>query len=424
MNKNLIAKPTPQQLLWQEQELGVLIHYIMDIYAPDLDPKDIKTAKVRTALSPDKITPTDLDVEQWVHAAALTGARYAVLVANHCSGFSLWQTKANDYCTRSLKWKNGKGDIVKDFIDACKKYNLKPGLYYSTAVNGYYDISDEVPHDYKAPYYREYVKIVEAQITELWSQYGELFEIWFDGGIIPLEKGGPDLEPILRKHQPNALCFGGPKGYINNLRWVGNEDGLAPENCWATTNENDNCGGSFYGSIYCPAETDTPNRSASAFGGGWAWKKNEKHFVRSPEELLDCYIKSVGRNSNLLLGMAIGTSGKFEDEAQFADFGKLLKETFLHPVATTGNNFLTENKKYILKIPKDKTGKYIVIRENIEKGQHIKGFRVFIDNKLIYKGECIGHKRIIPYNIHPDSDITIEITDAVDGWSLKDITIY
>ena len=105
-----------------------------------------------------------------------------------------------------------------------------------SGCNGYYDINDERQLDFKSDFYQEYVKNVEAQVTELWSEYGDLFEIWFDGGVIPVEKGGPNLVPILQKYQPNAICFQGPKEYAHNVRWVGNEDGLAPENCWATTN--------------------------------------------------------------------------------------------------------------------------------------------------------------------------------------------
>ncbi len=423
MNTKSVATPTPQQLLWQEQELGVLIHYIMDIYAPELDPKDIKTDKVRTELSPDKINPSSLDVEQWVRSAYEVGARYAILVANHCSGFSLWQTNANDYCTKSLNWKNGKGDIVSDFIDACKKYDIKPGLYYSTAVNGYYNISDEVSHNYFAPYYREYIKNVEAQITELWSKYGELFEIWFDGGIIPLEKGGPCLEPILKKFQPNALCFGGPKGYANNLRWVGNEEGLAPKDCWSAYNEgDDDCQGSFYGKSYCPAETDTPNRKTCAFGGGWAWKKNEEQFVRSPEELLNCYITSVGRNSNLLLGMAIGSSGQFEDEEQFIAFGKLLKKTFGNAISTVVPKKACKSVE--IEVPDNKNGKYLVIRENLFDGQRICDFKVYVNDNVVYEGRSIGNKRIIPLLLESNAKVKVKITDGVDGWSLKDISIY
>ncbi len=423
MKNKHIAVPTSQQLLWQEQELGVLIHYIMDIYAPELTAQEIKSSKVRTALHPSKINPADLDPEQWVRSAWEMGAKYAILVANHCTGFSLWPTRVNDFCTRSLAWKNGNGDIVGDFIKACKKYGLKSGLYYSAGVNGYYNISDEVPHDYHAPYYQEYVRNVEAQITELWSEYGELFEIWFDGGLIPAEKGGPNLEPILKKYQPNALCFQGPKGCPHNLRWVGNEEGLAPENCWATTGAEDELSGDPCGDCYCPAETDTPNRSNSAFGGGWAWKEGENDAVRSPEELLDCYIKSVGRNSNLLLGMAIGTSGQFEDEEQFIAFGKLLRKTFGQAIIETDCKKLGGNT-FTLTLPADKPGKYLVLRENIENGQRIRGFRVTVNGTPIYESACIGHKRIIPLSLDAGSAVTVEITDSADGWQLRDAAIY
>ncbi len=434
MTDSNIPKPTSQQLFWQEQELGVIIHYIMDIYAPHMTPSQIKSKKVRKKLHPSKINPTNLDVDQWIRSAKELGAKYAVLVANHCTGFSLWQTKVNDYCTRSLSWKNGEGDIVADFIEACKKYNIKPGLYYSTTVNGYYGISDRKKHNYHAPYYQEYVRNVEAQVAELWSQYGELFEIWFDGGIIPKKNGGPDLEPILKKYQPNAVCFQGPLGHPHNIRWVGNEDGFAPENCWATTNmgktdfdgtkeDFDSGVGTPYGKYYIPAETDTPNRSTKSFGGGWAWKKHQGHKVRSPEELLDCYIKSVGRNSNLLLGMAISPSGQFEDEEQFIEFGKLLKDTFSQPIAEKSCD-KTEVTKFTLKLPNDKSGKYLVIREKIDDGQHIRGFRVSVEGKTVYEGKCIGHKQIIPLQIPSNSTVTVEITGAVEGWQLRDIGIY
>ncbi len=432
--KTILAKPTPEQLLWQEQELGVLIHYVIEIYDPTLTPAEIKSDKVRTALHPSKINPSNLDPEQWVRSAWEMGAKYAVLVANHCNGFSLWPTKVNDYCTRSLAWKDGKGDIVGDFIKACQKYGLKPGLYYSVNANGYYNISDWDKHDYHAPYYQEYLRNVEAQITELWSEYGALFEIWFDGGVLPAEEGGLQLESMLHKYQPNALCFQGPKSHLHNLRWVGNEEGLAPENCWATTNAGDaaydgtviveQAGiGHPVGKYYWPAETDTPNRARNSYAGGWAWKAGQGHMLRSPEELLDCYIKSVGRNSNLLLGMAINTDGQFEDEEQFIAFGKLLRKTFGQATLEKicGEN---ENRSITLNLPQDKAGQYLVIREKIDEGQHIRGFRVLLDGEEVYASACVGHKRIVPLDMNAGASVTFEITEAIEGWQLRDVGIY
>ena len=334
----MAAKPTKEQLVWQDMELGVLIHYCLEIYRPELKGDWYKTERVREAVPPESLDPKKLEPSQWVRSAAELGAKDAVLVANHCTGFSLWDTKVNDFSIAHTKWRGGGGDICREFVEACREYGLKPGFYYSTGCNGYYNINDNWKWDYRSPVYQAYVKNVEAQVTELWTEYGELFEIWFDGGIVPPEQGGPDLTPILKKHQPRAICFQGPRDYPHDIRWVGNEDGLAPENCWAATNAGEarydgtvpeeKAGvGDPDGKYWWPAECDMPNRTHAAFGGGWGWRAGEEHLLYTPEQLLDCYIRSVGRNANMLMGMSISTDGDFQDEAQLASFGRLIRET-------------------------------------------------------------------------------------------------
>lgn len=415
------AVPTKQQLRWADMEIGVIIHYIMDIYNPDF--KGYKTDKVRTEISPDRINPQNLDPEQWVRSAKELGAKYAVLVVNHCTGFSLWQTKVNDYSCASLKWKNGRGDILREFVDACKKYGVEPGVYYSTGCNGYYNINDEVKHDYFADYYRDYVKCVEAQVKEIWSEYGEMFEIWFDGGIIPKEKGGPDIYPLLKKYQPDAIAFQGPAGYPHNIRWVGNEYGFAPENCWGSVNadENNNLTAAPDGELWIPAETDFPNRSNDAFGGGWGWKENQENYVFSPEHLLDCYVKSVGRNTNMLLGMAIATDGSFQDEEQFVKFGELLKKTFSNPVDEISE---PDGKTIILKNKNRQPLKYLTLCEDITGGHGVYEFEVFADGEPIYKGECIGHKRITELKGISPCEIKVEIKKCTADAKIKLAAIY
>lgn len=429
-----IAKPTKQQLAWHDWELGVLIHYCMEIYRPELKGNWFKTARVREALDPKTIHPKNLEPEQWVRSAAALGAKYAVLVANHGTGFSLWNTKVNDFSIAHTDWRSGGGDICREFVDACRKYGLKPGFYYSIVCNGYYDINNDEPQDYRGSKYQHYLECVEAQLKELWSQYGELAEIWFDGGVIPPEQSGLDLTPLLLKYQPNAICFQGPGDYPHNVRWVGNEDGLAPENCWATTNAgearydgtvNDEQSGTGDpdGKYYRPAETDMPNRTHEAFGGGWAWQPNEEHLRFSPEQLLDCYIRSVGRNSNLLLGMAIGTDGSFQDEEQFARFGALIRETFGNPAALVENP-VPKAGKVTVSLPENQPVKFVVIREEISEGQHIRGFRVCADGQCVYESECVGHKRIIPLNNICADLITVEITKSAGNVKIRDIAVY
>ena len=428
-----LARPTKQQLAWHEMELGVLIHYCMEMYRPELTGDWYKTDAVREAIAPRTIHPTKLDPEQWVRCAAEMGAKYAVLVAKHCTGFALWDTKVNDCSIAHTDWRGGGGDVCREFIAACEKYGLKPGFYYSTVCNGYYNINDNLPQDTHSESYQAYVKCVEAQVKELWSKYGALAEIWFDGGVIPPEQGGPDLLPLLRKYQPGAICFQGPRSWPHNVRWVGNEDGLAPGNCWATTNagearydgtlpEEQAGVGDPDGKYYWPAETDMPNRTHAAFGGGWSWQPGEEHLCYTPEQLLDCYIRSVGRNSNLLLGMAISRDGDFQDEAQFRAFGKLLRATFGSPLAVLENPALTDGRCAI-DLDQPQRVKYMVLREDISEGQRIRGFRILADGKPVYTSECVGHKRIIPFAELTARRITVVITDAAGAPILRDVAL-
>lgn len=414
------AKPTKKQLEWADMEIGVLIHYLMEIYNPEF--KKYKTEAVRTELSPDRVNPTKLDPEQWVRSAYELGAKYAVLVTNHCTGFSLWQTEVNDYSVASIKWKDGKGDVLAEFVEACKKYGLKPGVYYSTGCNGYYGINDELKWDYKSEQYQNYVKCVERQVEEIWSKYGEMFEIWFDGGIVPKEIGGPDIFSLLKKYQPDAIAFQGPPEHPHNVRWVGNENGYAPENCWSTFNPDSNdLNGQPDGEVWAPAETDFPNRTNDAFGGGWGWRENEEDKVRSSENLLNCYLSSVGRNSNMLIGMAISTDGDFQDEEQFIEFGKLLKETFGEPITRLCN---CKGNSFTIQLNKEKHPRYLTLCEDITNGHNIFDYSVFADGKEIYHGECIGHKRIIPLDSSNTDKLEIVINKSDSEPCLRSIELY
>ena len=428
------AKPTEQQLAWHEMELGVLIHYCLEMYHPELPGDWFKTAAVRQALAPDTIHPKKLEPEQWVRCAAEMGAKYAVLVAKHATGFALWDTKVNDFSIAHTDWRGGGGDVCREFIEACKKYGLKPGFYYSTVCNGYYDVNDSQPQDTRSEAYRAYAECVEAQVRELWSNYGALAEIWFDGGVIPPEEGGPDLVPLLRKYQPDAICFQGPREWPHNVRWVGNEEGFAPENCWAATNAgearfdgtvpDEQAGvGDPDGRYYWPAETDMPNRKRSAFGCGWVWQPNEEKWRYSPEELLECYICSVGRNSNLLLGMAITQDGDFQDEEQFRKFGERIRETFGNAKKTIDAPHLKDMRCEI--VPDGgQPIRYLVIRENIAEGQRVRGFRILADGNVVYESACIGHKRIIPFDGLSAQKLVFEITKAVGQPQIRDICLY
>ena len=230
-----LVLPTPEQVEWADCELGVIIHLDLPVFSGEN--YDFRK-HFGDPLPASIFAPDALDTDQWARAAAGMGAKYAVLVAKHCTGFCLWPTKAHGYSVASSPWKDGQGDVVREFVDACRKYDVLPGLYYSVSCNQYMNVDNPgLMRDRDPEKQRAYNEMALEQLTELWTNYGELFEIWFDGGCLPPEEGGPDVAALLSHLQPNAVVFQGPRGLPSRLRWVGNERGVADENCSSIMNE-------------------------------------------------------------------------------------------------------------------------------------------------------------------------------------------
>jgi alpha-L-fucosidase len=394
--------PTKAQLDWADAEIGVLIHFDLQVFKPDYEWR----RDMGKHPGPSVFNPTDLDTDQWIKAAKAAGAKYAVLVAKHCSGFSLWPTKAHGYSVKNSLWKNGEGDLVADFIASCKKYGLKPGIYASTTANGFLQVDNPGkvlsgdPEEQK-----RYNKIVETQLTELWTNYGPLFEIWFDGGVLPVEKGGFDILSMVQKLQPNTIAFQGPFGYDNNIRWVGNEEGVAPYPCWARADSTTSASGVIEikglngnpnGIFWCPGESDFPLRLNSSFQGGWFWHKDQENKIRSLDELMDKYTKSVMRNTNMLLGIVVDDRGLVPDAdvKRMNEFGEKVEKSFSKALAeTSGTGNLFE-----LKLNSAPQIGFVVIQEDISKGEQIRKYELSGKFngiwKSIAKGQSVGHKRI------------------------------
>ena len=398
-SKKATVLPTPSQVEWAEAEIGVIIHFDLVNFRPDYNFR-----KWGTAPPSEIFNPTMLNTDQWLKAAQSLGAKYAVLVAKHCSGFCLWPTKAHDYHIGNTPWKNGKGDIVADFFASCKKYGIKPGLYYSVAANGYLEVDNpgKVVSGDQAEQKR-YNEIAIQQLTELWSNYGEIFEIWFDGGVMAPKDGGPDIAPLLEKLQPKAVVFQGPVGNKNLIRWIGNEDGRAPYPHWSTTDVGTSSAGVITipnlhgdpdGKIWCPGEADFPMRTG--WQGGWFWKATGQKLL-TKDQIIDRYYTSVGHNSNMLLGIVIDTTGLVpaEDCEALADVGMEIQQRFKKPVAeTSGKGGLLE-----LKLGKNPQQiNHVIIQEDIAQGEHIRKYEVeaFIDGKWqkVCEGISVGNKRI------------------------------
>lgn len=397
-----LARPSARQLAWHEQELGMFFHFDIPIWKQGWNWRSWKDSP-----SPSLYNPTRLDTDQWMEAARAMGAKYVVLVAKHCSGFLQWQSDLYDYGVRQSPWRGGKGDLVRDFTDSARRYGLKPGLYASVSANGWLGVDNpglvNRGKGGDAEAQRRYARVCERMAEELWTRYGELFEIWFDGGALPPDRGGPDLVPILERHQPGAILFQGPTGANNLIRWVGNERGVAPYPCWGATNtltaEGGDAEGRFPGDpegrYWAPGECDVPVRRHA-----WFWDDESKpHAWRywTDAELMDMYERSVGRNCNLLLNANPNTDGLVPetDFAQYRRFGAAVRARFGHPFATAGG----AGDVLPLALPAVSEIDRLVIQEDISEGHRIRAYRVEGERPeggftTLCSGSCVGHKRI------------------------------
>ena len=424
-----LVLPTKPQIEWSESEIGVIFHFDVVNFKPDYNFRNWGTHPPASVFNPAR-----LSTDQWLEAAHSLGAKYAVLVAKHCSGFSLWPTKAHDYHIGSSPWKNGEGDIVGDFFASCRKYDIKPGLYYSSSVNGYLKVDNPgkvVSGDVAEQ--KRYNEIVIQQLTELWSNYGDIFEIWFDGGVLPLAEGGPDIAPLLNKLQPNAVVFQGPVENKNLLRWIGNEDGRTPYPHWSTTDVGTSSAGVIEipdlhgnpdGKIWCPGEADFPMRTG--WQVGWFWKATDQRLL-SKDEIIDRYYTSVGRNSNMLLGLVIDTAGLVpaEDCKILSDVGMEIKRRFDKPLAETSG----KGEAVALKISEKPVEiNHVVIQEDIAQGERIRKYAVeaCADGKWqqVCDGLSVGYKRIQTFPAVKATDIRLVAKESVGQPQIKKLAVY
>lgn len=427
-----VVVPNEKQREWAECELGVMYHFDMQVFNPDYEWRHWGT-------HPDASTfnPTELNTDQWLDAASKIGAKYAVLVAKHCCGFSLWPTEAHGYSVKNSPWRDGQGDIVRDFIESCKKYDIKPAIYASTTANGYYWVDNPGLVQPGGPYTQEeYNAVVEKQLTELWSNYGDLFEIWFDGGVLSPERGGAGVAELVQKLQPDAIAFQGPYGHPNLIRWVGNESGLAPYPCWATADSTTNSDGVVAvegmngrpdAPFWCPGESDCTLRHNSTRQGGWEWAPGEDDRIFTVSELMEKYETSVGRNTNMLLGLVVDPRGLVPegDVQRLEEFGKAIKEKYGSPVATASG----KGRKVEIKFDKPTVLNRAVIQEDISYGERVLEYSLkgrTADGKWVdlALGSNIGHKHIDLFQNIELTAVRLEVNSCKAEPVIRNLAVY
>ncbi|NLC58746.1 MAG: alpha-L-fucosidase [Armatimonadetes bacterium] len=308
-----LVKPTPQQLAWQEAELTLFLHFGINTFT------DREWGEGTE--DPRLFNPSRLDARQWVRVAQEAGFRYAILTAKHHDGFCLWPSRYTDHSVKSSPWRDGKGDVVREFADACHAAGMKMGFYLSP-----WDRHEPSYGD--SPRYNEYFR---NQLTELLSNYGPVAEVWFDGACGEGPNGKrqeydwPSYYAVIRKLQPDALiAICGP-----DVRWVGNEDGVARETEWSVQPAPVGSRSAIDGKAWYPAECDVSIRP------GWFWHAHEDDKVKSLAHLMDIYFKSVGRNSVLLLNVPPNTEGLLAapDVQRLREFRAYLDQAFAEDLA-------------------------------------------------------------------------------------------
>lgn len=269
----------------------------------------------------------------------------------------------------------------------------------------------------------EYVRTAERLSEELWSNYGPLNYVWFDGGALPPGKGGPDLVPILKRHQPRAVAFQGPEGLPAGLtRWVGNENGVANYPSWATVRKlNEEGSGHPDGQFWQPGECDVPLRDNL-----WFWQPNTEHRIRSLNNLMEIYYASVGRNCNLILNASIDRDGLVPaaDLRRFEEFGNEIRRRFGKSLAETSGRGATVE----LALAQPTTIDHVILMEQIAEGERIREYviegLVGGEWKPLCSGQSAGHKRIQRFASTGVSKVRVRVPKFAAEPVIRKLAVY
>lgn len=454
----ILPVPEPKQVEWQQMETYAFIHFGLNTFNDrewgygDTDPKTFN--------------PTNLDCEQWAQTLVKAGMKGVILTAKHHDGFCLWPFEGTDYSVKNSPWKNGQGNVVKELSEACKKYGLKFAVYLSPW--------DRHQANYGTP---EYLPYFYAQLHDLLTNYGPVFEVWFDGAnggdgwygdakdIRTIDRKNyynyPRIYEMLDSIQPQAIIFsdGGP-----GCRWVGNEKGFAGATNWSFLRKGEVHPGydKNYelqyghpdGNQWVPAECDVSIRP------GWFYHPEEDDRVKSPDQLVDLYYRSVGHNATLLLNFPVDRRGLIHpvDSANAVRFHEMIQQQLKTNLvagmtpkvsnerggdfvasALTDDNFdtywatedgvTTADIEFSFDTPTRMNR--MMLQEYIPLGQRVKAFVVeYLDKdiwlpvKLNEETTTIGYKRLLRFETVETKGIRIRITDARGPLCLSSVGVY
>ena len=403
---NKKIKPRKEQVEFLQWEMGAFFHFGIRTFCEGHRDWDGKTMPL------DVFNPTALDCENWIKTAKDAGCRYAILVCKHHDGFANWPSKYSEYHVGMTKWKDGKGDVVKEFTDACHKHDIKVGLYYSPA---------EANYKKRTP--KEYDDYFVYQISELLGNYGKVDYLWFDGnGSEGHEFDRQRIVKTIRDLQPNILIF---NMWDPDTRWVGNEAGVA-----GVTNVSQVGAVDFSTYVekpdelpdarFLPAECDFMMRTSN-----WFYSEYDVHTVKSVEELVGLYYYSVGCGSNFLINIGPDRRGLLPetDAARLTEFGARIRGMFANPVPSAVKEYENgieigfENECFI---------NHVVVSEDLTEGEGVESFEVLVRNRLIdrrpacvHVGTAIGNKRIIRFPYIRAKSVIVHVSKFNGSYTLR-----
>ena len=445
-----LCGPTPNanQLRWQDMEMYAFIHYSLNTYTDqewgfgNEDPK--------------LFNPSDLDCRQWARVCKQAGMKGIIFTAKHHCGFCMWPSAYTEYSVKNSPWKDGKGDVVRELAEACREEGLAFAVYLS-------------PWDRNHPEYGRpaYVTYFRNQLRELLTNYGDIFEVWFDGanggdgwygGANETRRidgktyyGWAETFRMIRELQPRAVIWndGGDRG---DLRWVGTEAGNIGETNWSLMPSKGDTPyqmlhyGVEDGDVWCPGETNTSIRP------GWFYHDAENEHVKSLSKLMDTYYKSVGRNSTLLLNFPIAPNGRIHpnDSLRGIAFKKMIDEVFVNgsvefrvdslefatALPESSGTAAANSKFYTLNFKQPTSFNRFLAEEDIAQGQRVKKFSLEAEvdgrwqplkDALVEEGDgltTIGHRRIICFPTVTATRLRFKVTDAKCEPVIKRLGVY
>ncbi len=433
--------PTPAQLQWQNAELAALIS--IDLHVFDHKPYVQPENRISPIDDYNIFNPQQYDMDQWIKSLKDGGFKVAILTVSHETGFFFYQSSATPYSMKALNWQDGKGDILRDFKASCEKYDILPGVYIGTRWNSFYGVYDfkvNGENEFAMNRQKHYNSMIEKIVEEIFTNYGEWFMVWFDGGAHGPEQGGPDVLSIFEKHQPEGLFYHNLQRA--DMRWGGSETGTVPYPSWGTftykatgagESAKKEIGANNYqllktgdpnGSYYMPAMSDAPLRGNG--GHDWFWDPNREEMLYPLNKLTSMYYNSVGHNTTLILGVTPDASGLLPktDVKRLKEFGDEIKLRFANPiknVSGTGN-------KINLRLSKKEIINQVVLMEDIAQGERIRKFRLEAKTakgwQTLFEGSCIGHKFIYQFDGLEISQIRLIIKESIGEPAIKNFEVF